>query len=200
MKEKKYEEYLQQQSWYHGTTLAQCKNIILKGIKYNYNEGTELDFGYGFYMAPKFEQAEKYIMQMLPYIPGDVEDKVPVVIEFEFSCTPYVEIKTNTKFLKYDEEFARFVLMNRMNPDSMNHNHEFIIGVMSDSNPVADIMKLRNHEISLEEVIQNFMRWTSMEQLSLHTQDLCDKLIMKKVTYVTDGKELDINDIKTGNY
>lgn len=200
MKDKKYIEYLHQEYWYHGTTLAQCKNIIRKGIKYNYNEGTELDFGYGFYMAPKYEQAEKYILRMLPYIPGDDEEKVPVVIEFQFTCATYVDIVMNTKFLKYDEEFAQFILSNRMNPNSLIHNYAFIIGVMSDSNPVEELMKLKNGELSSEEVVKSFMKGTSMEQLSLHTQDLCDKLILKKVTCITDRKELVIDDLKTDNY
>ena len=33
-----------------------------------------------------------------------------------------------------------------------------------------------------------------MEQLSLYSQDLCDILIMKKVTCVTDGRKLDVDD------
>lgn len=199
MKEKRYIKYLEQNSWYHGTTLQQCENILQKGIIYNYNEGTELDFGYGFYLTPKFKQAEHYITRMLPYIPGE-EEKTPVVIEFEFNCSAYIETNPNTKFLKYDEEFARFVLENRKNPDSLTHEFDFVIGVMSDSNPVGELIKLRNGELSEEDVILSFMKGTSMEQLSLHTQDLCDKLIVKKVTFVTDGKELDINDIKKSNY
>ena len=79
----------------------------------------------------------------------------------------------------------------------MIHDYEFIIGVMSDSNPVVEILKLRNGEITREEVVRRFMQGTSMEQLSLHSQDLCDKLVCKKVTCVADGTELAVDDFKT---
>lgn len=200
MKERNYQEYLKQNSWYHGTTLEEYKCIIKKGIKFNYNEGTELDFGYGFYMTPKFDQAKYYITSILPYLPGEDEEKIPVVIEFEFNCLSYINLKSHKMFLKYDEEFAQFVLDNRRNPDTLNHSYDFIIGVMSDSNPVVELMKLRNGELSEADVIQSFMKGTSMEQLSLHTQDLCDKLKMKKVTIISNGEELEIDDIKTCDF
>ena len=36
--------------WYHGTTIANAENISKNGVIADYNLGSELDFGPGFYL------------------------------------------------------------------------------------------------------------------------------------------------------
>lgn len=195
MKESHYKKYLEQKTWFHGTTLSAWKELCNKKVKVDYNIGTELDFGYGFYLAPKEKQAAGYITRMLPYMEAlDEDDRIPVVIEFELDLSKLNEKYRHTKFLHFDEEFARFVFENRTHPQERIHNYDFIIGVMSDSNPQKLIFSYRKGEITDEEVVEGLQKFTSMEQLSLHNQEICDILKVKRVVRIDNGKELDANE------
>ena len=55
---------LHQTVWYHGTTAKDAENIIRNGIDVNYNIGSELDFGKGFYLTDTFERASGYISRV----------------------------------------------------------------------------------------------------------------------------------------
>jgi len=198
MKQKELEKYLQQETWYHGTTFGSWLEIEKEGIRADYNLGNKLDFGYGFYLAPKYKQAESYILRNIPYMSLSEKDMLnkPVVIEFELCLNNIIHEYSHKVFLHRDDEFAEFVIMNRMNPDLKNHNYDFVIGVMTDSNPIDLIMKYQLHEIELKEVKEGLLKWNSMEQLSLHNQSICDKIKVRKVTLVDEGKEFEINGIE----
>lgn len=110
---------------------------------------------------------------MLPYLDNEnEEEKQAVVIEFSLNLSQLVEVYLHTHFFHYDEEFAEFVIDNRSYPDALKHNYDFIIGVMSDSNPEGLLADYRLNKISKEELIHGMMKWTSVEQLSLHNQDI----------------------------
>ena len=84
MKDKELEKYLKQTSWFHGTTLEGFLEMQRIGIRADYNLGNQLDFGYGFYLAPKYKQAESYILRNIPFMKGVGNNiHIPVVIEFE---------------------------------------------------------------------------------------------------------------------
>lgn len=188
MKEKDYIKYLKQKSWFHGTTLSEWARIRKYKVRCDFNEGSELDFGYGFYLTPTFKQAASYINRTLPY--RDDYDE-PIVIEFELCLNDIINDYKHTVFLHFDEEFAKFVIQCRSHPMEKTHDYDFILGVMTDSNPKQLFNDYRHHNISFDEVLNGLMKWNSMEQLSLHNQDLCDILRVKKVTKINTGEELD---------
>lgn len=192
MKQKELEKYLKQETWYHGTTLEGWNEIRKMGVISNYNFGNKLDFGYGFYLAPKYKQAESYILRNIPYMIN--KNSKPIVIEFELCLDKLIDEYKYKCFLHRDEEFAEFVINNRLNPKKRNHDYDFIIGVMTDSNPIDLIDKYQRNQISLNDVKDGLLKWNSMEQLSLHNQDICDKLRVKRVFLVNEGKELDFDD------
>ena len=195
MKESAYNKYMEQDVWYHGTTLSGWKNLCTQKVEANYNLGTELDFGTGFYLTPKYNQAEGYIKRILPYLYGENKnDHTPIVIEFELNLSKLESKYTHEKFLNYDERFAEFVLKNRNNPDELIHNYDFVIGVMSDSNPVALLADYRAKSLTREELILKLQKGNSMEQLSLHNQEICDILKVRKATLIENGKELDVDE------
>ncbi|MFV0393979.1 MAG: DUF3990 domain-containing protein [Coprobacillaceae bacterium] len=198
MKDSQLEKYINQDTWFHDTTLARWENMCKSKVIFDYNRGTELDFGFGFYMAPKYQQAKNYIKRMLPYLNEEIsEEKWAVVIEFEIVLSQFIKTHSYKTFLKFDDSFSLFVFNNRNNSDIQNHNYDFIIGVMTDSNPVDLLAKYRSQVITLEEVISGLKIGNSMQQVSLHTQNLCDKLRVKKVTLIDTGKELNANDYNT---
>lgn len=190
MKEKEYQKYLNQKSWYHGTTLEGLKGIKEKGVMANYNRGNELDFGYGFYLTPTYKQAESYVKRNLPYFRvNNIGDKKGVIIQFELCLKDLMDKYNHASFLHFDKDFAEFVIKNRLYPKERKHNYDFILGVMSDSNPYILIADYRNKIITYEDLVIGLQKWNSMEQLSLHNQNLCDILKIKEITYLNDREE-----------
>ncbi|WP_297416832.1 DUF3990 domain-containing protein [Clostridium sp.] len=203
-------KYLKKEKWYHGTTLHGLKEICRIGIKADYNEGNELDFGYGFYLTPIKKQAEQFILKLLEFkddmsldfIEDDENNlkdlKTPVVLEFNLVPLEWYESnKYNFKILNnYDDEFAEFVFKNRIyNLHGENqHNYDFIFGVMSDSLPTLLIQKYKNSEIDKETVIEGLKKTTSCKQLSIHNQSICDIIKINKAYNLQTGEELIIDD------
>lgn len=204
-------KYLKKEKWYHGTTLHGFKEICRIGIKADYNEGNELDFGYGFYLTPIKKQAEQFILKLLEYNKDDnsfdfieydekkLEDlKTPVVLEFNFLPLEWYESNDfNVKILSsYDDEFAEFVFNNRLCNlyKKKQHNYDLIFGVMSDSIPTVLIEKYKNNEINKQEVIEGLKKTTSNKQLSIHNQSLCDIIKIDKAYNLQTGEELVIDD------
>ncbi|MDP4093114.1 MAG: DUF3990 domain-containing protein [Bacillota bacterium] len=199
-------KHVKKEKWYHGTTLEGFKSILSKGVIVDYNKGTELDFGFGFYLTPEFEQAERYIKKILEFdikmnkelpMKDDEDSKIPVVIEFDFKPLAIIaEEKYKFKSLnQYDDEFAEFVFFNRIENAYGENQHEYdmIFGVMSDSTPIILIQQYRDNIISKEEVIHQLKKTTSFKQLSLHRQELCDIIKPTKAILIGLGKELNID-------
>lgn len=205
-------KHLSNDKWYHGTTLDGWKSICKFGVLANYNIGLELDFGYGFYLTPKQQEAENYIINILKFendinvgipLKENKDAKTPVVVEFSFVPFQwYSEGKHNFNFFNaYDDDFAEFVFNNRIENINGNrqHNYDIIFGVMSDSIPVLLIQKYKNGEISREEVIAGLKKPTSNKQLSLHRQELCDIIVPTKAILIENREELNINDYNGNN-
>lgn len=209
----KVRKYLSSDKWYHATTLDGFKKICDMGVKADYNKGTELDFGCGFYLTPQRDRAETFIKNVLAYDNSEVgesitesfgipikenqDKKIPVVIEFSFVPLAWFEEATyNYKILNaYDDEFAEFVFNNRVNNMSEENQHEFdlIFGVMSDSLPTILIQKYKNKELTKENVIEGLKKSTAVKQLSIHNQGICDIIKISKAYYVESGEELELN-------
>ena len=153
------------------------------------------------------EQAERYIIKTLeasnadnlgiPLI-FDPDGKVPVVIEFDFKPIDfYNKDEYNFKILNnYNLEFAKFIFHNRVyniNGEA-HHSHDFIFGVMSDSLPIILIQQYKSGVKSKEDVLIELQKSTSIKQISIHRQDICDILNIQNVFDPLTGKELNIDD------
>lgn len=195
---------LSQNKWYHGTVFSNWESFCKNGVIADYNKDTSdsLDFGYGFYLAPTKERAESYIARMLQTSGVYSEDEKPMILEFEFTPIEWFDGEEyNTKiFSQYSDEFAIFVFENRTeNTEGIKqHDYDVIYGVMSDSVPTKVIMEYKLGQKSKEEVLESLKKSTSMKQISLHNQKLCDIIKLTKA-YVIDPdtnekKELNINE------
>lgn len=206
----KYLKQLRKTKWYHGTTLAAWKEICINKINIEHNIGNELDFGYGFYLTQNEEQAKKYIDNIIKYknkefsdfeeleldLDMDIDNFTSVVIEFEFNPEQYYkqeEINFGI-FNEYNEEFANFVLHNRIENvhGKSQHSYDLIYGVMSDSLPMIIIPDFKKGIKTREEVINALMKSTRDTQLSIHNQDICDKLKVTRAYLVNEQEELSI--------
>lgn len=200
----KIRKILSQNIWYHGTIFCNWESFCKNGVLVDINKDTSdaLDFGYGFYLAPSKERAEQYILRMMDNTDFYSADDVPMILGFEFNALELFESGNyNTKiFGKYDDEFAGFVFTNRTeNLSGINqHGYDIIYGVMSDSVPTQTILEYRMGMKTKEEVLESLKKGTSMKQISLHRQEICD-LIQLKEAYTIDRttnerKELNVDD------
>lgn len=196
-------KYLSCDTWYHATTLDRWNSICEKGVLAEYNKETsnDLDFGYGFYLTNSKGKSEDYIKRYINT--GLLGNSQPIIIGFEFCPLCYFnEYKDfNAKILNaYDDEFALFVFKNRTENigGSNQHKYDIIFGVMSDSQPTTIITNYKMGIITEKEAVEQLKKPTSMKQLSLHNQKLCDILKMKEAYILNidtkERKELDINE------
>lgn len=138
-------------------------------------------------MTPTKERAESFIAGLFKN--KVYEHNEAVVMGFLFEPLNAFENDTyKTKILNsYDDEFAMFVFDNRdHNIDGCNqHPYDIIFGVMSDSVPTITMSEYKMGRISKLEAVETLKKPTSMKQLSLHNQDLCDILKLQEV-YLVD--------------
>lgn len=186
---------LNQDKWYHGTTMESYQNICKQGVQRLYNVGTQLDFGAGFYLTDCVESASRY-MQRLPDFTetGElIERSKWCVIEFEFNPFRLLFETANSytyqNFPKHDEAFAKFVFENRLNNayNEKPHGYDIIWGVMSDSIPPEVLFAYLNNEITYDEAIIRLQKPHSMKQLYIGNQEICNMLKVSNV--IQFGKE-----------
>ena len=110
MKEKDLNKYLKQNTWFHGTTLEGWNESCKYGVRVNYNRGNELDYGYGFYLASKYKQAESFILRNISFMFNIPEQlRKPVVIEFELNLEKIMINYKYKVFLHREDDFFEFV-------------------------------------------------------------------------------------------
>lgn len=87
-------------------------------------------------------------------------------------------------------DFAEFVVLNRENPDKIQHDFDFIFGVQTDDNPVQSLAMFHRGKITKEELLEEFRKPYSFKQLSIHNQSFCDTMKKLKVYQAKTGEEL----------
>lgn len=199
----KIEKYLSNDIWYHATNVDDWHNICKTGVLAEYNKDLSdaLDFGFGFYLTPSKEAAEMYIYKLNKAIFGHEK---AVILGFKFCPKSwFTENIYKTKVLNaYDDEFALFVFENRTENVAGNNQHDYdiIYGVMSDSVPVTIILEYKEGIITKEEALTQLKKSTSMKQLSLHNQEICDMIVLQEAYLLDlntfDKEELDINEYR----
>ena len=192
--------------WYHATLSSYWDEICEKGVLSTYNKDTSnsLDFGYGFYLAVTSEQAEHFISQQLKFASVGENDQ-PLILEFSFCPLQFFEsTQYSTHILgNYDDEFAEFVFNNRTQNivGTQQHEYDLIFGVMSDALPLVLISEYSKGLKSKEEVLEALKKQTSMKQLSLHNQNICDtmQLTMAYTFSIEDRNRKEALDVEQYN-
>ena len=179
----KIQKALSSCKWYHATTKSDFENLLKTGVKADYNRGRELDFGYGFYLTANEDMAERYISRLFGSMQEDISETL-VIMEYEFSPIDwFLSEKYRSKvFAKFDDEFAEFVFMNRLECKTQKQQHEYdvIYGVMSDSVPTRLLLDFRAGEISKDVVLEGLKKNNSMKQICIHNQELCDTIKLSR--------------------
>jgi hypothetical protein len=209
---RKFKKHLKREKWYHGTTLEGWKQLCNDKIDVKYNIGNELDFGFGFYLTQQQVQAENYTKNIIKFrkeerqklglfsslIFQNNEDEIPVVIEF--GLNPIVLYESGNYEIQiydsYNDDFAEFVFHNRLHNivGQSQHKNDVIYGVVSDSLPMLLITSYKLKQITKDKVIEGLKKSTRDTQLSIHNQEICDKMKVTKVYLVETGEELNVDD------
>lgn len=193
----KEEKFLNLTTWYHGTSLAGWKNICKLGILADYNKGTELDFGSGFYLSQNLDNTIKYAQSVVKYSALEGEYLIPVIIEFSFTPIDWVnEGATHKFFPAYDDEFAEYVFDNRLNcKTKYGSPYDLTAGVTADTKPTALLQQYRIGKLSKERILEELKTGNSVRQLCIHNQKYCDKIFPKRA-FTLDRKELSVDDYR----
>ncbi len=182
--------------WYHGTTIEGAQNIERIGVIANYNFGSELDFGMGFYLTDSYERANSYISKLpITDVDGNIKNRTEwAVIEFEINPFEILFLENNgykyKNFNKHDEEFAKFSFDNRLNNvyNENPHGYDIIWGVMSDSFPIKLLLDYKNGIISYEDAIFQLQKPNSMKQLYIGKQEICNKLTITNISIIKEER------------
>ena len=194
----KEQAFFECSTWYHGTTLSGWKSICKLGVRADFNIGISLDFGNGFYLSNNLENTKRYVNNMMKYSNSNyTEDNIPVIIVFQFCPYEWIrEGKEYRYFPKYNMEFAEFVFENRLNYMNKHiHGYDITAGVTTDTKPTYLMQQYFLGKIEKSHVLEEFCKSTSVKQICIHNQELCD-IICPKKAYILEGKELDIHDYK----
>lgn len=189
--------YSQQRVWYHATT-ERAIPYLAKGIDVEHNKGTELDFGYGFYLTSSLEEAKNFGLKLkkaTERLQGSKEGERPVVVEYEIPLSIHEaqEKGYNVKIFETAEaDFFDFVFHNRTKNiyGENQHEHDMIFGDMANENPILLIAAWQAKEIEDKDVKKRMGIFENFKQLSIHKQEICDKLKMIKTYDAETGEEL----------
>ncbi len=139
---------------YHGTNID-FKEISLTKSKPN------KDFGKGFYLSADLKQAE----DMARVKTEQLEYGKPIVQTYEIHDDFRSELKV-LEFTDYSEEWAKFILLNRNNPSSLQvHDYDVVIGPIADDRVGLQLWRYENNSIDMPTLIRNlkFMKGITIQ-------------------------------------
>lgn len=117
------------------------------------------------------------------------------ILEFEFNPFDVIFNGNNNykykNFPSHNEEFARFSLANRLYNvyNEKPHGYDIIWGVMSDNIPAKIVADVRSSTISFEDAIAKMQKPSSMKQLYIGNQEICDMLTISNVFTKTEKEK-----------
>lgn len=152
---------------YHGT------NIYFEKIELSKSKPNK-DFGRGFYLTDKRQQAEELATARTILAGGE-----PLVLSYDFDevFLEGIDLKV-LKFNDYSEEWARFILKNRNNEGQTPvHDYDIVYGPIANDRVGAQLWKYKNHSIDMAMLVQNlkYMKGITF-QYYFGTQRAIDKL------------------------
>lgn len=126
--------------WYHGTT-SDCLGSLKSGIRVDYSKRS-CDFGVGFYLTSRKEQAKKWAIKKHNMIKKFNKNAKPVVVSFVFNRNFGSDKVT---IFEIGKSFFEFIYANRNNKLSKQgvniHDYKAVFGGVID----GDITNLNKH-------------------------------------------------------
>lgn len=129
---------------YHGTN-TEFGEIMLSRCHPN------KDFGQGFYLTDIRSQAEAMAVRRCEF----EESGVPIVQEYEFD--EHLLDDHTLDVLRFEgvcEQWAQFILKNRMARGQRMHSHDIVVGPVADDGVVFQLNLYMQHLITLETLVK----------------------------------------------
>ena len=170
---------------YHGTSIVAWNNIHKNGVDAFINTDTELDFGHGFYgsFPEDIDYAVKHARKVTRDSLGIRKIKEnAVIIEYEIDENLF---KHTYHFSSANDAFIDFVFNTRYNYMDEHIPYDVITGPMADGY-VDNAMQL--YRLFTFEVIKQLVKWNyklpfnKHRQVAIKNQQICDKIVIRKVT------------------
>lgn len=109
------------------------------------------DFGQGFYLSREYAQA----MDMAKTKVEQLENGVPTVLTYEADETAMASLRI-LRFDSYSEEWAKFILLNRNNPNRQPaHDYDIVIGPIANDRVGVQLWKYETLTIDLPTLVHN---------------------------------------------
>ena len=108
------------------------------------------DFGRGFYLSDNVEQA----LELAKIKVEQLETGSPVVMKYEFDEQQLSSLKV-LRFKEYDEEWAKFILLNRNNPSqTAAHDFDVVIGPIANDRVGLQLWRYESGSIDLQTLVK----------------------------------------------
>lgn len=129
---------------YHGTNV-EFDRIDLTRSKPN------KDFGQGFYLSDDINQAQEMAQTKV----DQLEIGNPIVMSYDVDETKMNSLRL-LRFDTYSEEWAKFILLNRNNPNrEPAHDYDIVIGSIANDRVGVQLWKYETHNIDLPTLVRN---------------------------------------------
>ncbi|MBP5482628.1 MAG: DUF3990 domain-containing protein [Paludibacteraceae bacterium] len=129
---------------YHGTNV-EFDRIDLTRSKPN------KDFGQGFYLLDDINQAQEMAQTKV----DQLEIGNPIVMSYDVDETKMNSLRL-LRFDTYSEEWAKFILLNRNNPNrEPAHDYDIVIGPIANDRVGVQLWKYETHSIDLPTLVRN---------------------------------------------
>ena len=119
------------------------------------------DFGRGFYLSDNVEQA----LELAKIKVEQLETGSPVVMKYELDEQQLSSLKV-LRFKEYDEEWAKFILLNRNNPSqTAAHDFDVVIGPIANDRVGLQLWRYESGSIDLQTLVKrlNFMKGITIQ-------------------------------------
>lgn len=163
--------------WYHGTTSNYIESLQA-GVKVDYLK-RNCDFGVGFYLTSRLEQAKRWAQRKVKDRITFDENIKPVVVSYALNK----EIINDSQVFEIDNDFFHFIYQNRCGKEK--HNYSLIFGPVLDGqlSRLDQIMEDFEHGKSdLATISQKLLgKFKDDDQLCICNQEIADKIVLKEI-------------------
>jgi len=168
---------------YHGTSSINYDDLdnnvlIEKCLDYT-------DFGKGFYLTSRYEQASKHAKYRIG------EGEQPIVFHYEIDIGLLKKGYGVKTFPNMDIEWAKFILHNRSEKFFQKHSHNAVYGGLADGQ-MRNLMRTINKLPVIDDDVYRIFhdeikKYTQEDQMSVHNQLIFTQNIIKQVKVSNAG-------------
>lgn len=183
--------------FYHGTSSNNLESIKEKISIDNKKVNKYTDFGRGFYLTDNESVAKRHAINRTrrENLEKVSESVNPIVLKYEFNNEIPAELRSQI-FLEPNNDWMNFILSNRLNKqygeiNNINgQNFDLVFGPIADGKPNMLLLldEIEKGKIEVKDALERLSYITNKDivvnQLSLHSDIIISKLVLKEITEI----------------